>query len=400
MAYAQTADADVQSQIDGTTEKIQQLQVEIAKLQSELNATSKQKQTLQGAIDSINLNVQKLQKSITLTQTQITQKDRQINKLSTGISVASSDIGRTKSGIAASLRELAVQDAEPLSIMLLGGGTLSSFFDAAVTSEALRSSLQNKVVSLSSLKTSLQTNKTTEEQRRAELSSLKRKLSDEQKGLTLARAEQTRLLQDTKNKESNYQSLIAQKKEEEARFELELFNLSSKLGLTDTSGIPAPRNGLLRWPLDQVFITQQFGKTSSSGRLYASGTHDGVDFRADIGTPVRAAMGGIVYEINQGAVQNCQYGKWALVKHQNGLTTLYAHLSSINVSKGSSIAAGEVVGYSGNTGYATGPHLHFTVYISQDLTLKQYTCKSGKSVSIPIAPINAYLNPLSYLPSF
>lgn len=399
LAYAQTVDDATQNQIDETTAKINQLQQEIYKLQTELNATSKQKQTLQSAVDALNLNIQKLQKSISLTQTQISQKDAQIRKLSTGIASTSSEIGQTREGVAVSLRELAQHDDEPLGVMLLGGGTLSSFFDEAATLEAMRSSLQNKVQDLNSLKSTLQTTKSSTEQKRTELAALKQNLSDQQKGLTVAKAEQTKLLEDTKNKESNYQTLIAQKKEEQKHFEAELFELSSKLGSANASDIPSARSGILHWPLDQVFITQQFGKTSSSGRLYASGTHDGMDFRAAIGTPVRAALGGTVEEVNQGAVKNCQYGKWVLVRHSNGLSTLYAHLSSISVAKGQSVSTGQVVGFAGDTGYATGPHLHFTVYLAEAVTFKQYTCKSGKAVMIPIAPTNAYLNPLAYLPA-
>jgi murein DD-endopeptidase MepM/ murein hydrolase activator NlpD len=182
-------------------------------------------------------------------------------------------------------------------------------------------------------------------------------------------------------------------------FEAAIFELASRLQSTDITQIPTARNGILQWPLSDVFITQQFGKTVDSTRLYASGSHDGVDFRATTGTPVKAALSGTVIEVNHGAVQYCQYGKWVLVRHGNGLTTLYAHLSTINVTKGESVTTGKVVGYSGNTGYATGPHLHFTVYASSDVSLKQYTCKSGYTVTIPIAPVNAYLNPLSYLPA-
>ena len=104
--------------------------------------------------------------------------------------------------------------------------------------------------------------------------------------------------------------------------------------------------------MNDVFVTQQFGKTVDSVRLYASGSHDGVDFRAQTGTAIKSALDGTVIEVNHGAVQYCQYGKWVLVRHGNGLTTLYAHLSRIDVSKGDSVATGQVLGYSGNTGYS------------------------------------------------
>jgi murein DD-endopeptidase MepM/ murein hydrolase activator NlpD len=214
------------------------------------------------------------------------------------------------------------------------------------------------------------------------------------------RTTQNTLLTETKNKESEYQALIAQKKAEQASFEAELIRLASGLGTADTTSAPKPGKGIVGWPLSSVTITQNFGNTSfaASGAYNGSG-HNGIDFRAAVGTPVFSVLGGTVQEVNQGAVKYCQYGKWVLVRHDNGLTSLYAHLSSISVAKGARVAAGQTVGLAGDTGYATGPHLHLTLYVSSAVTFKQYTCNSGAVAFIPIAPLNAYLNPLSYLPS-
>ena len=92
------------------------------------------------------------------------------------------------------------------------------------------------------------------------------------------------------------------------------------------------------------------------------------------------------------------YGKWILVKHPNGLATLYAHLSLVKVVANQTVATGEVIGYSGNTGYTTGPHLHLTVYVAdavQIIQKKSQVC--GGTYTLPVAPTNAYLDPLIYL---
>lgn len=401
-AYAQTASStpqnDLQVQADAAQAQINALRNEIEQLQIQLNNTTGQKNTLQNAVKTLDLNIQKLQKSITLTNTQITQKDREITRLSGGIATTSETIDTTRLQIGAALRNLSELDEEPLGAALLSGGSLSDFFDQAVTLGSLRDDLQNKILDLSSLKTTLTTNKTSAESSRKQLASLQSQLNQEKQSLAVARQSQNDLLTQTKNQESSYQSLIASKKAEEARFEDILYQLSVQLGTADVSDVPSAGSGILHWPLDSIYITQQFGKTSSSGRLYASGTHNGVDFRASLGTPVRAALTGVVQEINQGAVKNCQYGKWVLIKHANGLTTLYGHLSQINVTKGQTVSTGQVIGLSGDTGYATGPHLHLTVFASTAVSFKQYTCASGLSTLIPIVPVNGYLDPLAYLP--
>lgn len=95
------------------------------------------------------------------------------------------------------------------------------------------------------------------------------------------------------------------------------------------------------------------------------------------------------------------YGKWALIKHANGLATLYAHLSHIGTSKGEAVATGSFLGYSGNTGYSTGPHLHFTTYVADQVRIVRLgdikTITNCAAAEIPVAPTEAYLNPLNYL---
>lgn len=83
--------------------------------------------------------------------------------------------------------------------------------------------------------------------------------------------------------------------------------------------------------------------------------HGGVDFAIDIGEPIYAVFDGVirVAQVNGG------YGKMILIRHYNNLETLYGHLDKINVKVGQSVKAGDVIGYSGNTGFSTGPHLHF-----------------------------------------
>lgn len=392
-AFAQDAKDTIQQQID-------KLRKEIEVLRKELTTTTAQKQTLQTAIKELDLQIQTLQKSISLTGNQIGQKDTEIKTLNGSILTTSERIMLSEEGVAATLRELDALDDKGLTAALLGGGTLAAFFDEAVTLGSVRNDLGNQIEQLSALKSNLVTTKLTAEQKRKELAGLQSQLSQQKQGLGVARTSQTQLLKDTQSKESQYQALIAQKQAEQASFESALIELARGLGSADTSGVPAPRKGTLNWPMDSVFLTQYFGNTAfAQSGAYSGQGHNGIDLRASIGSPIKSALSGTVQEVNQGAVKYCQYGKWVLVRHDNGLTTLYAHLSSIAVGKGQRVTTGEVVGYAGDTGYATGPHLHFTVYASSGVTFKNYTCNSGYTAYIPIAPLNGYLNPMSYLPS-
>lgn len=86
--------------------------------------------------------------------------------------------------------------------------------------------------------------------------------------------------------------------------------------------------------------------------------HNGLDFKASYGTPIRAASSGtVVYAGWHGG-----HGKFVKLDHAGNLATGYAHMSRIAVSPGTRVTAGQVIGYVGSTGLSTGPHLHYEVY--------------------------------------
>ena len=397
-AEAQTTE-ELQAKMEDTSAQIKKIQEEIKRLESQLTTTTAQKLTLQTTVKGLDLQIQKLQKSLSVTQSQIAQKDRDIKSLGSTIHTTEGKIGTSQDQIATTLRKLDELTEDSMVAALLGEGTLASFFDQAISLATVRDELQNHVEDLSALKANLNSSKLTAEQKREQLAALKNDLADQQKGVSVVRSTQNTLLTQTKNQEAEYQAMIAKKKAEQASFEQALIALARSLAPADPSTAPPPQRGLIGWPLASVRVTQYFGNTAfAASGGYNGSDHNGVDFAAAIGTPVKSVMGGTVVDVNQGVAPMCQYGKWVLVKHPNGLTSLYAHLSSISVSKGQAVAQGQTLGLSGNTGYATGPHLHLTLYISSAVTFKNYTCNSGAVAYIPIAPLNAYLNPFSYLP--
>ncbi|MEK9156079.1 MAG: LysM peptidoglycan-binding domain-containing M23 family metallopeptidase [Patescibacteria group bacterium] len=86
--------------------------------------------------------------------------------------------------------------------------------------------------------------------------------------------------------------------------------------------------------------------------------HTGIDYRANIGTPIVASTAGRV-SLADGGGWNGGYGKQIVIDHGGGVLTRYAHLNGIAVSAGEYASQGQLIGYSGNTGRSTGPHLHF-----------------------------------------
>lgn len=118
---------------------------------------------------------------------------------------------------------------------------------------------------------------------------------------------------------------------------------------------PPPRDsGGSASPVPGAVIGSHFGQYGSWSRY-----HTGLDFRAGQGTPIKAVKSGVVlYAGNSGNWA----GNHVAIKHSDGKTTMSSHMSSMAVSTGETVSAGDVIGYVGQTGRAFGAHLHFELY--------------------------------------
>jgi murein DD-endopeptidase MepM/ murein hydrolase activator NlpD len=110
-------------------------------------------------------------------------------------------------------------------------------------------------------------------------------------------------------------------------------------------------------PVRGFAINSRFGMRRLGGEPGAR-MHKGVDIAAPTGTAVYSAAEGEIIRIGR---QPEGYGNFIEIRHPNGMTTMYAHLSRIDVASGDRVLGGERIGLVGSTGYSTGPHLHFEV---------------------------------------
>lgn len=114
---------------------------------------------------------------------------------------------------------------------------------------------------------------------------------------------------------------------------------------------------LFSYPVIAGVIYSGFGAPRGGGSRY----HSGIDVSADTGTPVRAAGAGEVIHAGYGYQGSAAWGQAVVIDHGQGWTTLYAHLSVVHVAVGDRLDGGERIGEVGQTGNATGPHVHIEV---------------------------------------
>jgi len=402
---AQTAD-EIRAQISSHNGQIEALNREIAEYEKQLKQLGSKRQTLQGTLNQMDIERKQINARIDVLKNSIGTLELEIRQLGGSIVDKEESITESSRGLSQAIVRLRELDDSSLVEQVLGYHTVSDVWTDIETNSTFQDAVVGHIRDLTTIKQELTDTKTATEKKQRELKGQQQDLASQQTSLDINRREQQTLITQTKSEESSYQKLLSDKRAAKIVFEQAMNELESKLQYTlDPSRLPSAGKGVLRWPLDNITVTQKFGNTdfAKSGAYNGSG-HNGVDFRASVGTPVKAALAGTVAGTgNTDAIRGCySYGKWVLIRHGNGLSTLYAHLSQVNVAEGQSIGTSGVIGYSGNTGYSTGPHLHFTVYASNGVRVMRLGDSTGKATpcanaSIPVAPFGAYLDPLVYL---
>ena len=148
---------------------------------------------------------------------------------------------------------------------------------------------------------------------------------------------------------------IKLEKEEDARIAARIEELE-RLELLKNAGVTA--TGTYLWPsASSYYVTSTYGMRLHPILGYTR-MHYGIDIGADYGTKIYASDGGVVIT----SEESYSYGKYVMIAHGNGRYTLYAHMSQRLVSVDDVVSQGDVIGYVGATGYATGPHIHFEIY--------------------------------------
>jgi len=392
-AFADTN--DLKQQIDAKNQEIQKLEVEIEQYQASIDDAETTAKTLSGEIKRLDSEVKKLNAQINLTQKRIAKKELEIRGLGTDISDTENSIKNRQENLAKILDGLRKTENEDMLETFLKYDSLSGFFNELEKIRNLDASVRQNYEELKTLKVDLENRKRKAEAARKDLKNLQNDLINQREIQKDARAEKNSLLSSTKNQEALYQKLLKEREKRRAEIydEIRLIENDLKKQI-DFGTLPVFSRGILLNPIDGGTLTQGFGLNSFSRYtdVYGGNGHNGIDLRAPVGAPVRAAESGVIkatgntdYICPRGS-----YGRWILIEHPNKLATLYAHLSLVRVSPRQEIARGDVIGYSGNTGYTTGPHLHFTVYDARTVELRQ-------SRVCGVLPYGGYLNPLNYL---
>lgn len=343
------------------------------------NTLENQISTLQNQIDTYNEQIQELDTKILKTQDEIADKQKNI----------SANTARLKKRLCALYMSGGASNLE----ILLSADSVYDFADKVEALQMVTAHDTSLIHLLKSEMASVKKQKTAIKQNRQAAADAKTSVSEKQGELSGFVREAQGVINDMSAKESSLQSAsddFAQKEEaasqaidkwyadyqasqEKKKVELAQKQASqqqksvsaktvgsSSVAASTSGGASAIGSGSMVWPVPSCqVITTYFGQVDE----VHSHPHKGVDIGASYGSTIVAPDSGTVVMAGAGAGYE-GYGNVVAIDHGNGLISLCAHMSSVAVSSGQTVAKGQVIGYVGSTGHSTGPHCHFEVRLN------------------------------------
>lgn len=382
--------ADLQKSIQEKTQELQEVNKKIEETQTVLNTVEAKGKTLQQEIKRIDSTLQQVDLGIKASTINIQKLSYEIESLQADIALKEEQIVDKRVTISSLIQDYQIKDTEGLLLVMLKHKSLSDSLNETQSIINLNDSLLTDLETIRQLKSQLSDRLTQvtgkQQEVKQEQSNLKvrKSIAEDQKD------ERAELLKETKNQEKAYQAVLSELEKQQQAISEEIDVIEDKLRAAfDNSVLPTKRTGVLSWPTKEPYVTQEYGYTAFAARAYKSKFHNGLDLRArPVGQPIYAADDGKV--IATGDNGKVQYGRYIVIEHENNLTTLYAHLSRFAVSSGSTVKRGELIGYSGNTGYSFSPHLHFVVYWGPSVKMQSFP-------GAGLVPVGTTVDPRDYL---
>ncbi|MDO8583812.1 MAG: peptidoglycan DD-metalloendopeptidase family protein [bacterium] len=372
LAVAETGDIKqevdaLNTEVDQKQTRVDELDANIKKYKAKIAENEKAVASLQNSLALLENRIEEKQLAIQKTRTQMDIASIRMEDLQGKIKVDEETVARRQDALAAYVRQINESDGVSMMDIFLTRPSLSDFFSRVEQVKKIEQDLTRATKEVKASKAALETERVQVEQQRSDLEVRKKELETEQAELERDRSAKSSLVSATKGKESEYQRIVYELRQEQQSISSEIVDLRDTLKDKLNSADEALARGdvLLDWPVPvQRGISAHFHDRSYPFRNLFE--HPGTDVPTPVGTPIRAAAGGYVAWTKVGK----QYGNYIMIVHPGNIATVYAHLSRFAVSGDTYVDRGDIIGYSGGqpgmpgAGLSTGPHLHFEVRLN------------------------------------
>lgn len=363
-----SANASVESRLDSTRGKIERANQKRGVLTDEIKGLNSRIDGYETQVAALRAEERQAEQRLAAKQAELDQAEAEVKAAYRQLKILAARLERSLKVL--SNRLVAIYQGGPadMSELVLSSRSYGDLIQRSTYLEQIQSRDENIVGRVRSLRDEQKATVLRLKKAKDTIESARDEIAAEEKNLETARAavesQQNQLVSARSKRRdalSQIDSEVHQLEEIEADLQAriqEQINAASGVSVLPAGPMSSPSAAGLIWPLSGT-LSSGFGPRSSPGGV-GSTYHEGIDIAVPEGTPIRAAKGGTVIM----ASYNGGYGNYTCVDHGSGLSTCYAHQSGFAVSSGQRVSQGQVIGYSGNTGASTGPHLHFEVRIN------------------------------------
>ena len=349
------------------------------KYSQELRKKQLEKATLRNEVALLDNRIKKTELDIEDLRIDIDLTQLEIRRTESTIEAKNKDIDRAVNNLRVVLRSLHKEGDNNVLEVLLLNENLSDFLTQIKYLEDINRGIEKALRNLEDNKADLEVEKDDLAVKNNQLENFKENLGERLETLEAEKKNKEFILEQTQNSEIKYQNLIKLAKEEQKKAQQEIlnleFNVRQKLAQIEKNKIQFNDNGFI-WPVPKNKVTAYFHDKSYPYRYIFE--HPAIDVRAKQGTILRAAASGYVARTKSGG-SNYSY---IMIVHGDGLSTVYGHVSRIDVKEDEYVTQGQRIGLTGGMPgtlgagrFTTGPHLHYETRLN----------------GIPV-------NPLGYLP--
>jgi murein DD-endopeptidase MepM/ murein hydrolase activator NlpD len=347
-------------QLDALANKQKAYANSIAVKQAEKNTLASQLSLLEDRVGQAELEID-------ATNLDINKTNLELQKINLDILDTNVKIDEQKDRIAHLLRLVYKQDrASSIEILLLND-SISEFLNHAKYLENANDELRQNLSKLQYDKERLDKTQADAQEKQRQLATLKIELESRKSKLDYEKSQQVYLLEETKESEKAYQTLLQQAQKEAAQAEAEISGLErtirEKMTQKDRDRLSGS-DSTLSWPISGRVITSPFRDPNYPFRRII-GEHSGTDFRSPQGSPLYAAADGYVARVKFDGSTAYAY---IMIIHNDGISTVYGHVSAVNVEVDQYVVKGQLIGKTGGAPgrpgsgpFSTGAHLHFEV---------------------------------------
>lgn len=319
--------------------------------------------SLEDQIKLLENQIAKAEVSIDIAEQEIGSLELQVERLNGRIEDAESQVRYERELLASLARKLHRQQGNRSMLqMLLVNDNFGDFFNEIYAVASLQRKMNDSLSHIKELKTELAGERLARQKKLSSVNERRGDLKEARRELDEEISFRESLLKETRSSELEYRYMLAELKREQNEADAEIAYLENMLrDKIDLSDRFQEKATVLSWPIEPTRgVSAIFHDPEYPFRHIFE--HPGIDIRAYQGTPIRAAAGGIVAR-----AKNAGMGySYIMLLHNNGISTVYGHVSKMAVQEDTYIERGEVIGYSGGMPgtpgagrLTTGPHLHF-----------------------------------------